>query len=143
MIEIVPRIFIGRLYVIIFMQDLKHKSLLVLLTLTIIGEVASIILWTVNPSIGPQQSVRFTLNVDYTIAVVNAAIMVVLNIMALFWVRKENKWGPIFLIIISVGNRVASHPIFIGGTHLIFVSWTVILVILSYFEYQRIIKKTD
>jgi hypothetical protein len=127
----------------VFMQDVKHKSLLVLLTLTIIGEVASIFLWTVNPSIGPQQSVRFTLNVDYTIAVVNAAIMMVLNIMALFWIRKENKWGPIFLIIISVGNRAASHPIFIGGTHLIFVSWTVILVILSYFEYQRIIKKTD
>ena len=122
------------------MQDVKHKTLLVLLALTIIGEVASVILWTVNPSIGSQQSVRFTLAVDYSIAVMNAAVMVVLNIVALFFIKKQNKWGPLFLIIISVGNRVASHPIFIGGTHLIFLSWTVVLVVFSYFEYQRIVK---
>jgi len=30
------------------MQDLKHKILLVLVALTIIGEIASIILWTTN-----------------------------------------------------------------------------------------------
>ena len=69
------------------MHDLKHKILLVLLTLTIIGEVVSVILWTVNPSVGNQQSVRFTLAVDYTIAVVNAAIMVALNLVALFLIR--------------------------------------------------------
>ena len=125
------------------MHDVKHKTLLVLLTLTIIGEVASIILWTVNPSIGSQQSVRFTLNVDYTIAVVNAVIMLVLNLLALFWIRKGNKWGPLFLITISIGNRAASHPIFIGGIHLIFLTWTLLLVVLSYFEYQKIIKTTD
>ena len=125
------------------MHDLKHKILLVLLILTIIGEVVSVILWTVNPSVGNQQSVRFTLAVDYTIAVVNAAIMVALNLVALFLIRKRNKWGPIFLIIISIANRAASHPIFIGGTHLIFLTWTIILVIFSYFEYQNIIKNTN
>lgn len=125
------------------MHNAKHKTLLVLLAFTIIGEVASIILWTLNPSIGSQQSIRFTLNVDYTIAVLNAAIMVVLNLIALFWIRKGNKWGSIFLITISVGNRVASHTIFIGGTHLIFLTWTLILVVLSYFEYQKVIKNTN
>ena len=124
------------------MKDLKLKILLVLLSLTIIGEVVSIILWTVNPAIGVQQTTRFTLAVDWEIAVVNAAIMIPLNLVALFWTRKQNKWGPIFLIVISVANRIASHPIFIGGTHLIFLSWTVLLVVFSYFEYQRIIKKT-
>ena len=125
------------------MHNAKHKTLLVLLAFTIIGEVTSIILWTLNPSIGSQKSIRFTLNVDYTIAVVNAAIMVVFNLIALFWIRKGNKWGPIFLITISVGNRAASHTIFIGGTHLIFLTWTLILVVLSYFEYQKVIKNTN
>ena len=120
------------------MHNARHKTLLVLLAFTIIGEVTSIILWTLNPSIGSQQSIRFTLNVDYTIAVVNAAIMVVLNLIALFWITKGNKWGSIFLITISVGNRAASHAIFIGGTHLIFLTWTLILVVLSYFEYQKV-----
>jgi hypothetical protein len=33
------------------MKDLKHNILLVLVALTIIGEVVSIILWTANPII--------------------------------------------------------------------------------------------
>ena len=119
------------------MQDVKHKILLILLILTITGEVVSIILWTVNPSVGVGQTARFTLAVDYEIAVLNAVVMVALNLLALFWIIKRKKWGPIFLIIISIGNRIASHPIFIGGIHLIFVTWTALLVIFSYLCYRQ------
>ena len=115
-----------------------HKLLMIIVSLAIIGEVASIILWTANPSIGSTNTARFTLAVDYTIAVLNAAVMVALNLMALFLIRKRNKWGPLFLIAISIGNRVASHPIFIGGTHGIFITWTAILVIFSYLEYKQL-----
>ena len=121
----------------------NHKILLTLLYLTILGEVISIILWTVNPSLPSGNMVRFTLAVDYTIAVLNATIMVALNLIALFLIRKRNKWGPLFLIAISIGNRIASHPIFIGGTHLIFTIWTAALVIFSYLDYNRIISKKD
>ena len=125
------------------MTNVKHKILLILLSLAIIGEVASIILWTVNPSLPSGEMARFTLATDYTIAVVNAVVMVALNLIALFWIRKRNKWGPLFLIAISIGNRIASHPIFIGGTHLIFVTWTTILVIFAYLDYRQIIKNKD
>jgi hypothetical protein len=114
-----------------------HNILSIMISLAIIGEIASIILWTINPSIGNGNNARFTLAVDYTIAVLNAAIMVVLNFIALYWIRKRNKWGPLFLIGISIGNRMASHPIFIGGTHGIFVTWTAVLVIFSYLEYRQ------
>ena len=114
-----------------------HNILSILLSLAIIGEVASIILWTVNPSIGSANSARFTLAANYTIAVLNASVMVALNLIALFWIRKRNKWGPLFLIAISIGNRIASHPIFIGGTHGVFITWTAILVIFSYIEYRQ------
>ncbi len=120
------------------MTDVKHKILLILLSLAIIGEVASIILWTVNPSLPSGNMARFTLAADYTIAVLNAVVMVALNIIALFWIRKRKKVGPLFLIAISIGNRIASHPIFIGGTHLIFVTWTTILVIFSYLDYRQL-----
>ena len=125
------------------MQTRNNKILLTLLYLTILGEVTSIILWTVNPSLPSGNMVRFTLAVDYTIAVLNATIMVALNLIALFLIRKRNKWGPLFLIAISIGNRIASHPIFIGGTHLIFTIWTATLVIFSYLDYNRIISKKD
>ena len=118
------------------MQDLKHKILLVLIALTIIGEVASIILWTSNPIIPTGENIRYTLKVDYTIAVVNAVVFVALNFVALIWIIRRNKMGPLFLITISIINRLISEPIFVGGIHLVFVTWTAQLVIFSYIEYR-------
>jgi hypothetical protein len=118
------------------MQNLKHKILLVLVSLTIIGEVASIILWTTNPIIPSGENIRYTLAVDYTIAVGSAALFAVLNLVALFWIIRQNKMGPLFLIAISIINRLISEPIFVGGIHLIFVTWTAQLVIFAYGEYR-------
>jgi len=115
--------------------------LLVLTALTIVGEVASIILWTANPTIPSGQEIRFTLAVDYRIAVANAAVFAALNFVALVWVLRRNKKGALFLIAVSIINRVISHPIFIGGAHLIFVTWTVLLVIFAYLEYRRLSKQ--
>jgi hypothetical protein len=110
------------------MKNLKHRILLVLVALTIIGEVTSIILWTANPIIPTGENIRYTLTVDYTIAVGSAAVFVALNLVALI--------GSIFLIAISIINRLISEPIFIGGIHLIFVTWTAQLVIFAYVEYR-------
>jgi hypothetical protein len=55
------------------MQDLKHKFLLVLTALTIIGEVTSIILWTANPPLLLGKA-RDSLAVYYTIAVANGIV---------------------------------------------------------------------
>ena len=123
------------------MQDLKHKILLVLTALTIIGEVASAILWTTNPTIPSGQSIRFTLAVDYTIAVADAAVFAVLNLVAFVWILRRNKKGPVFLIVISIINRVISHPIFIGGAHLIFITWTVLLITFAYLDYRKLLKQ--
>jgi len=122
------------------MEDLTHKILVVLTALTIIGEIASIALWIVNPPLGANPNARFTLAVDYTIAVTNAALFVVLNLIALVWVIRRNKMGPIFLIAISIINRIVSHPIFIGGAHLVFISWTVLLIIFAYFDHRKLSK---
>jgi hypothetical protein len=125
------------------MQELKHKILLTLVALTIIGEFASIILWTANPTIPSGQTIRFTLAVDYTIAVASAAVFAALNLLAFVWIIRRNKMGPIFLIAFSIINRAISQPIFIGGIHLIFVTWTALLVVFAYLEYRNLnIRKT-
>jgi hypothetical protein len=97
------------------MQDIRHKILLALIALTIIGEVASIILWTANPIIPNEENIRYTLTVDYTIAVGNAAVFAALNLVALIWIIRRNKMGPLFLIAISIINRLISEPIFAGA----------------------------
>jgi hypothetical protein len=123
------------------MQDSQHKILLALTTIAIIGEAASIILWTINPTIPTGQKIRFSLAVDYTIAVANAAVFMVLNIVALVWIRRRNKIGPLFLIAISIINRIISYPIFVGGIHIIFVTWTAILSIFAYLDYRKLSKQ--
>ena len=118
------------------MRDLKHKFLLILVALTIIGEFASIIIWTINPPLPNEPSPRFTLAVDYLIAVANAAVFAVLNLIALFWIFKRNKIGAPFLIAVSIINRIISYPLFIGGAHAIFITWTTIMVIFAFAEYR-------
>jgi hypothetical protein len=118
------------------MRHLKHKILLVLIALTIIGEVASIILWTANPTIPTGENIRYTLKIEYAIAIVNAAAFAILNSVALIWIVRRNKMGPLFLIVISIINRLISEPIFVGGIHLVFVTWTAQLVIFAYIEYR-------
>jgi hypothetical protein len=122
------------------MQDLQHKILLILVAITIIAEVASIIFWVVNPTI-PLGKARITLAVDFRIAVANAVVFAALNLIAFLWIVRRNKIGPLFLIAISIINRVISDPIFIGGAHLVFISWTVLLVIFAYLDYRKIPKQ--
>jgi hypothetical protein len=123
------------------MQDLKHKILLVLVALTIIGEIASIILWTTNRPVGGEPYARFSLAVDYTIAVANAAVFAALNGITFILIFRRNKIGPIFLITISIINRAISHPIFIGGVHGIFITWTILLIIFAYLDYKKLSKQ--
>jgi hypothetical protein len=122
------------------MQNLAHKVLIALTSITIIAEVASIIFWTVNPSI-PLGQARSTLAIDYTIAVASAAVFAVLNSIALIWICKRNKIAPIFLIGVSIINRVISGFFFIGGAHFVFITWTIVLVIFAYLDYRKLTKQ--
>jgi hypothetical protein len=61
---------------------------------------------------------------------------------SLLLIVRRNKIGPIFLIAISIVNRVISDFFFIGGAHLIFITWTVILVIFSILDYRKLTKQT-
>jgi hypothetical protein len=45
--------------------------------------------------------------------------------------------GPIVLVAISIINRIVSFPLFIGGAHLVFITWTAVLVIFCYLDYRR------
>ena len=122
------------------MRDLQHKILLFLIAITIIGEVVSIILWIRNGPMGGEPYARFSIAVDFRIAIVNAAVFSVLNLIALIWIIRRNIIGPLFLIAISIINRAISDPIFIGGAHGIFITWTVILVIFAYLDYRKLAK---
>ena len=121
------------------MRDLQHKILLVLVAITIFAEVASIIFWTINPTLLIGKA-RVTLAVDFRIAVINAAVFAVLNLVAFIWIFRRNKKGPLFLMAISIVNRVISDLLFIGGAHIVFITWTILLVIFALLDYRKLSK---
>ncbi len=106
------------------------------MALTIIGEVAPIIIWSTNRPLPSEANPRFTLRVNYLIAVANAAVFAVVNLTALLLIFKRNKIGYPFLIVLSIINRLISIPLFIGGAHAVFITWTAIIVIFAYAEHS-------
>ncbi len=122
------------------MKDLQHKILVILTAITVIAEVGSIVLWTVNPKI-PLGQARVTLAVDYRVAVADAAVFAILNLAAYVLIFRRRKMGPIFLIVSSIINRIISFELFIGGAHLVFITWTALLVIFSYLDYRKLTKQ--
>ena len=114
-----------------------NKILLILTTLTIAGEILSILLWSINPTLPSGLQIRFSLSIDHTIAEANAAIMTVLNSLALLLIFRKNRKGYIFLIVISITNRIVSGYIFIGGIHLFSLIWTIILIVFAYLNIKK------
>ena len=104
---------------------------MILLTLTIIGEVGSIIVWYSQPDM------RMTLIVDYTTAIIASAAAAVLNIVALIGVLRKSKWGSLLVIAISIPNRIAGLFLFESPASTgIFAIWTALLVIFAYMNYK-------
>ena len=87
--------------------------MLALVAITILAEVASIVFWAVNPTI-PIEKAHVTLAVDFRIAVANAAVFAVLNHTAFIWIFRRNKKDPLFLIAISIINRMILDPLFMA-----------------------------
>jgi hypothetical protein len=111
-------------------EGIKHKILLILITLTIIGEALSIIMWTLQPEL------QLISLLNYELGVISAGVMIVLNLFALYWIIKGKTWAPLYFIALSIGNRLWSQTHFDGGVHMIFVTWTSLLVIFAFNEYR-------
>ena len=121
------------------MQEIPRKILYILIILTVLGEIFSIYQFSAGDSINPD--VEFEpLKVGDEIAILNAAIMVPLNLLALYLIMKRVEWGPLFFIAISVGNRMWSQFIYDSGMHGLFISWTILLVFFAFYVYHKLNK---
>ena len=73
------------------MKEIPRKILYLLIVLTILGEAFSIYMFAANIEVNPESGFgpRDGLVVDWEIAALNAAIMVPLNLLALFLIIKR------------------------------------------------------
>ena len=113
------------------MTNRNYKILIILLALTIIGEIASIIVWYSQPDM------RMTLIVDYKTAIVASAVAAVLNTVALVGVIRKSKWGSLLVIAISIPNRIVGVVLFESPASTgVFAIWTALLVIFAFMNYK-------
>jgi len=119
------------------MRDEKyHLGLMVLVTLSIVGGLASILIWTTQPDL------RMTLIVDSNEAIIVAAVVAILNIGALISIRKKMKWGPLLVIAITIPNRIIGYFHFeLDAGQAIFIGWSTILIIFALLDYMQLAKK--
>ena len=114
-----------------------HLLLMVLVTFAIIGGSASIVIWYTQPDM------RMTLVVDYIEASIAAAIIAVLNVVALLGIRMKSKWGPLLVIAITVPNRILGFLHFeISAGQGLFIAWSTVLIIFALLDYMQL-SKTD
>jgi hypothetical protein len=136
---------------------LIHKLLILFVVINIIGEVGNVIAWWAVPSM--QISLNGgTLN-DVTsppsllsswVGSQNALIIGSVLLLAvaasysytLIGLRKKQPKAPIMIIAISVVNRLLALIIFaISAAFIFWAVWTVVLVVVSYLDWQKMKKQ--
>ncbi|MBT8171317.1 hypothetical protein KJN74_00400 [Candidatus Bathyarchaeota archaeon] len=117
-------------------KERYHKILFLLVLVQIIGSLASILIWYVQPDM------RMTLVVDYTEASIVAAVVAGLSIVALVGIRKKTMWAPLLVIIITISSRILGFLHFeLSAGQVLFVVWSAVLIVISILNYLETPKK--
>ena len=70
---------------------------------------------------------------------ITLAVVAVIYVVALFGLLKRRMWAPLLVIAISVANRVLAVFLFeLNAAFAFWGVWTVILVVLAYFDYRKL-----
>ena len=114
------------------LSEKYHKILMLLVTLSIIGGLASIIIWYTQPDM------RMTLVVDYNEAIIAAAVIAVLNILALVSLKMKMQIGPLVVIAITIPNRILGYFHFeLAAGQVVFIAWSAILIIFALLDFMQ------
>ena len=85
---------------------------------------------------------RNTLVIDYNEAIIAAAVVAVLNVVALIAVQKKMQIGPLMVIAIAIANRILGLYLFvISAGQALFISWSAILIVFALLDYMQLTKK--
>ena len=121
-----------------------HKIFMLFILINIIGEIANVAFWWVNPA-----SRAASLNTSYigvTVGIGNALIVgtiillavAVVHIIALYGLMKRMKWAHQLIIVNSVVNRALALILyFISPAFVFWAVWSIILIILAYFDWSK------
>jgi|GEM_PF-4664377 hypothetical protein len=135
---------------------LIHKLLIVFVALNIIGEVGNVIAWWAAPSMqislnggelngvtSPPSILSSAVGSQNALIIGSVLLLAVAAayVYTLVGLRKKQQNAPLQVIAISVVNRILSLVIFaISAAFVFWAVWTVILVVVSYLDWQKMKK---
>jgi hypothetical protein len=123
---------------------LIHKILIVLVVINVVGDIANVLFWWINPAsraaslntgaIGAYAGACNALNAGTLILLMVSVIYII----ALFGLLKRKLWGPKLIIGISVVNRALAMVLYyISPAFAFWGVWSIILIAVSYFDWSK------
>jgi len=135
---------------------LIHKLLILFVAVNIIGEVGNVIAWwavpsmqislnggTLNDVTSPPSILSNAVGSQNALIIGSVLLLAIAGSYAytLIGLRKKQPKAPLMVIAISVVNRILALVIFaISAAFVFWAVWTVILVVFSYLDWQKIRK---
>lgn len=135
---------------------LIHKLLILFVAINILGEVGNVVAWWAVPSmqislnggelngvVSPPSILSSAVGSQNALIIGSVILIAVAAAYAytLIGLRKKQQKAPLMVIAISVVNRLLTLIIFaISAAFVFWAVWTVILVVVSYLDWQKLKK---
>lgn len=135
---------------------LIHKLLIIFVAINILGEVGNVVAWWAVPSMqislnggelngvtSPPSILSSAVGSQNALIIGSVILIAVAAAYAytLIGLRKKQQKAPLMVIAISVVNRLLTLIIFaISAAFVFWAVWTVILVVVSYLDWQKLKK---
>jgi hypothetical protein len=112
-----------------------HAMLVRLVILNAVLDLFSILFWIVLPLIASPES-SSTLNVNTTVAIVDAAVAAAVFFIAALGIVNKRKWGTFLAVAATAAQRVVGVFIFtLNAGMVVEIVWSVLII---YFAYREI-----
>lgn len=122
-----------------------HKILIVFIAINIVGDIGNVAFWWTNPASRAASlntgALSFALGSKNALNIASIVLIVVAVIyaLALFGLIKKKKWAPQLIIAISVVNRALALVLYqISPAFTFWAIWSIILIVVSYFDWRKI-----
>jgi hypothetical protein len=121
-----------------------HKIFMLFILINIIGDIGNVALWWGNSA-----TRAASLNAGYigvaagignalVVGTIVLLVVAVVYIIALYGLMKQMKWAPQLIIFITVVNRALALILyFISPAFVFWAVWSIILITLSYFDWNK------
>jgi hypothetical protein len=118
--------------------------LILLVVINIIGDIGNIALWNAEPSSQESLMGGYIASLAgaenaLTAGTIILAVVAIIYIASLLGLFKQQKWGPLLVIAISIANRAIAVFLYLFNEFFfLWFAWTIILLIFAFLDFRKL-----